>query len=229
MLQNGTIINGNLIEKPKSFRTACTVATQISAQVASSQFGGQTMTLAHLSPFIEVSRQKIKDNLEGELKAIGAWETTTERHFEGLVEHRLRQEISDGVQTIQYQLETLSSTNGQSPFITIHMDLNEVPEGQSRDDLAMLIEEVLEQRILGVKNEKGVYVAPAFPKLTYVLDEGVNVNEEDPYFYLTELSAYCSTKRLVPDYISAKKMREYKEGNVYPPMGKCRCSPCKTL
>lgn len=217
MLQNGTVINEKMIETPKSLRTAATVTSQIIAQVASSQYGGQTISLAHLAPFVDVSRQRIKKDLKSDFEAMGI-DITGE--FYKLVERRVAKEIKDSIQTIQYQLETLSSTNGQSPFATINMDLNEAKNKLEESDLALLIEEVLRQRIVGTKNENGVYAAPAFPKLIYVLDE-FNTYEESEYFYLTKLAAECSSKRLVPDYISAKKMRELKEGNVYPPMG-CR-------
>lgn len=218
MLQNGTVINKKKIDKPKSFQTACTIATQIVAQVASSQYGGQTISLAHISPFVDASRQKVTQQFLEELTKLNV--KPNQNIIDEIIEARLKKEIESGVQTIQYQLETLSSTNGQSPFVSINMDLNEVPEGQPRKDLAMVIEEVLKQRIKGVRNEKGIYTAPAFPKLLYVLDEN-NVHPNSEYYWLTKLAAECSTKRLVPDYISAKKMRELKKGNVYPPMG-CR-------
>lgn len=222
MLQNGTVISGTMIEKPHSFRTACTIVTQIITQVASSQYGGNTITLAHLAPFVDISRQRIKEEVEKEaieiLNSVGEQiDITTD--LDKIVENRLKQEIADGIQTIQYQLITMSTTNGQAPFTSVFMYLDEVPEGQLRDDLALVIEEVLKQRIKGVKNEKGVYITTAFPKLLYCLDED-NIYEDSKYWYLTKLAAECSTKRLVPDYISAKKMRELK-GDVYPCMG-CR-------
>lgn len=227
MLQNGTVISKTLIEKPKSFRTACTVVTQIITQVASCQYGGNTISLAHLSPFIDISRQKIRKEVEAEIASIpmdfddGPIEKNDlQRYINDIAEQRLRSEIKDGVQTIQYQLITMSTTNGQAPFTSIFMYLDEVPAGQPRKDLAMLIEEVLRQRIQGVKNEQGVYVTTAFPKLLYCLDED-NIHEDSEYWYLTKLAAECSAKRLVPDYISAKIMRKEKDGNVFPCMG-CR-------
>lgn len=218
MLQNGTVISKTLIEKPKSFRTACTVLTQIITQVASCQYGGNTISLAHISPFIDVSRQKLRKEVENEWKSIGFFLSTKE--VNKIAEKRLRDEVKDGVQTIQYQLITMSTTNGQAPFTSMFMYLDEVPDGQPRKDLAMLIEEVLRQRIQGVKNEQGVYVTTAFPKLLYALDED-NIHEDSPYWYLTKLAAECSAKRLVPDYISAKIMRNEKDDNVFPCMG-CR-------
>ena len=218
MLQNGTVISKTLIEKPKSFRTACTVMTQIITQVASCQYGGDTVSLAHISPFIDVSRQKLRKEVENEWRSIGLFLSTKE--VNEIAEKRLRDEVKDGVQTIQYQLITMSTTNGQAPFTSMFMYLDEVPDGQPRKDLAMLIEEVLRQRIQGVKNEQGVYITTAFPKLLYVLDED-NIHEDSPYWYLTKLAAECSSKRLVPDYISAKIMRKEKDGNVFPCMG-CR-------
>lgn len=222
MLQNGTVISGTMIEKPHSFRTACTIVTQIITQVASSQYGGNTITLAHLAPFVDISRQRIKEEVEKEaieiLSSVGEQIDIT-IDLDKIIESRLKQEIADGIQTIQYQLITMSTTNGQAPFTSVFMYLDEVPEGQLRDDLALVIEEVLKQRIKGVKNEKGVYITTAFPKLLYCLDED-NIYEDSKYWYLTKLAAECSTKRLVPDYISAKKMRELK-GDVYPCMG-CR-------
>lgn len=217
MLQNGTVISGTMIEKPHSFRTACTIVTQIITQVASSQYGGNTITLSHLAPFVDVSRQRIREELEKEVLEIS--DNYDGDSFYRVVEDRLKQEIADGIQTIQYQLITMSTTNGQAPFTSVFMYLEEVPEGQTREDLALIIEEVLKQRIKGVKNEKGVYITTAFPKLLYCLDED-NIYEDSKYWYLTKLAAECSTKRLVPDYISAKKMRELK-GDVYPCMG-CR-------
>lgn len=227
MLQNGTVISKTLIEKPKSFRTACTVVTQIITQVASCQYGGNTISLAHLSPFIDISRQKIRKEVEAEIASIpmdfddGPIEKNDlQRYINDIAEQRLRSEIKDGVQTIQYQLITMSTTNGQAPFTSMFMYLDEVPAGQLRKDLAMLIEEVLRQRIQGVKNEQGVYVTTAFPKLLYCLDED-NSHEDSEYWYLTKLAAECSAKRLVPDYISAKIMRKEKDDNVFPCMG-CR-------
>lgn len=227
MLQNGTVISKTLIEKPKSFRTACTVVTQIITQVASCQYGGNTISLAHLSPFIDISRQKIRKEVEAEIASIpmdfddGPIEKNDlQRYINDIAEQRLRSEIKDGVQTIQYQLITMSTTNGQAPFTSMFMYLDEVPAGQPRKDLAMLIEEVLRQRIQGVKNEQGVYVTTAFPKLLYCLDED-NSHEDSEYWYLTKLAAECSAKRLVPDYISAKIMRKEKDDNVFPCMG-CR-------
>lgn len=218
MLENGTVISGTMIESPKSFRVACNVTTQIIAQVASAQYGGQTITLSHLAPFVEVSRQKIR-------KRISQIAGLTKKQIDELVHEELVKEIKDGIQTIQYQVITLMTTNGQAPFITVCMYLNEVPEGQTRDDLAMIIEEMLKMRMQGVKNEKGVYVTPAFPKLIYVLQED-NIHEGDKYWYLTELAAKCTAKRMVPDYVSEKIMMQSKvdangEGHCYPPMG-CR-------
>ena len=217
MLQNGTVISETQIEKPHSFRTACNIATQIIAQVASSQYGGQTITLSHLAPFVEVTRQKFRKQVKSELESAGI--APTVEQINKIAEERTRREIHDGVQVIQYQVITLMTTNGQAPFITVFMYLDEVPEGQTRDDLAVIIEEMLNQRILGVKNDKGVYITPAFPKLIYVLDED-NISEGSKYWYLTELAAKCTAKRMVPDYISAKIMKELK-GDVYPCMG-CR-------
>lgn len=219
MLQNGTVISGTMIEKPHSFRTACTIATQIITQVASSQYGGNTITLSHLAPFVDISRNRIKEEVENEIYNILDFGVYSPGAIKEIVEGRLKQEIADGIQTIQYQLITMSTTNGQAPFTSVFMCLGEVPGGQLRNDLAMIIEEVLRQRIQGVKNEKGVYITTAFPKLLYCLDE-YNIHEDSEYWYLTKLAAECSTKRLVPDYISAKKMRELK-GDVYPCMG-CR-------
>lgn len=218
MLQNGTVISETLIEKPHSFFTACNVTTQIVAQVASNQYGGQSFTLAHLAPFVDISRQKIRKNVIEERKECG--ESLDENIISRVTERRLRDEIRSGIQTIQYQLITLMTCNGQAPFVTVFMYLDEVPEGQTRDDLAMIIEEVLVQRMQGVKNEKGVWITPAFPKLIYVLDED-NISEESKYWKLTELAARCTAKRMVPDYISAKIMKELKQGDVYPCMG-CR-------
>ena len=226
MLQNGTVISGTMIEKPHSFSTACNIATQIIAQVASSQYGGQSISLAHLAPFIEVSRKKIRGQVLAELELIGA--QLNEDKVNDLVEKRLREEVSRGVQTIQYQVVTLMTTNGQAPFITVFMYLNEARNEQEKKDLALCIEEMLKQRYQGVKNEAGVWITPAFPKLIYVLEDD-NIHEDDPYFYLTKLAAKCSARRLVPDYISEKKMREYKlstgekvgHGDVFTCMG-CR-------
>ena len=223
MLQNGTVISETMIEKPKSFSTACNVATQIIAQVASSQYGGQSITLSHLAPFVDVSRQKFRKEVKEEFAAIGI--PLDEDKINALAEERLKKEITKGVQTIQYQVVTLMTTNGQAPFITVFMYLNEVPEGRLRDDLAMIIEETLKQRMKGVKNEKGVYITPAFPKLIYALQEN-NIEPNSQYYYLTELAARCSAKRLVPDYISEKVMKQLKvdqngNGQCYPSMG-CR-------
>lgn len=223
MLQNGTVISETMIEKPKSFSTACNVATQIIAQVASSQYGGQSITLSHLAPFVDVSRQKFRSEVKEEFKAIGI--ELDDEKINALAEERLKKEITKGVQTIQYQVVTLMTTNGQAPFITVFMYLNEVPEGRLRDDLAMIIEETLKQRMKGVKNEKGVYITPAFPKLIYALQEN-NIEPDSQYYYLTALAARCSAKRLVPDYISEKVMKELKvdqngNGQCYPSMG-CR-------
>jgi ribonucleoside-triphosphate reductase len=221
MLQNGTVISETLIEKPHSFFTACNVTTQIVAQVASNQYGGQSFTLAHLAPFVDVSRQKIREIVIRERKECG--DSLDDAIIEKVVESRLRDEIKSGIQTIQYQLITLMTCNGQAPFVTMYMYLDEVPEGRLRDDLAMLVEEVLIQRTQGVKNEKGIWITPAFPKLIYVLDED-NITEDSKYWYLTELAAKCTAKRMVPDYISAKVMKELKKGDVYPCMG-CRSFP----
>ena len=218
MLQNGTVISETLIEKPHSFFTACNVTTQIVAQVASNQYGGQSFTLAHLAPCVDISRKKIRKNVIEERKECG--ESMDEAIIDKVTERRLREEVKSGIQTIQYQLITLMTCNGQAPFVTVFMYLDEVPEGQTRKDLAMIIEEVMVQRMQGVKNEKGVWITPAFPKLIYVLDED-NISEDAPYWYLTELAAKCTAKRMVPDYISAKIMKELKQGDVYPCMG-CR-------
>ncbi|MBU5458930.1 anaerobic ribonucleoside-triphosphate reductase [Anaerostipes sp. MSJ-23] len=218
MLQNGTVISETMIEKPHSFFTACNVTTQIVAQVASNQYGGQSFTLAHLAPFVDVSRQKLRKNVVKERKACG--ESMDDKIIDQITEMRLRDEIEQGIQTIQYQLVTLMTCNGQAPFVTVFMYLDEVPEGRTRDDLAMVIEEVLKQRIQGVKNEKGVWITPAFPKLIYALDDD-NIHSNSKYWYLTELAAQCTAKRMVPDYISAKVMRSLKQGEVYPCMG-CR-------
>ena len=218
MLQNGTVISETMIEKPHSFFTACNVTTQIVAQVASNQYGGQSFTLSHLAPFVDVSRQKIRKAVLEERELCG--ESADDEIVDRITERRLKEEIRSGIQTIQYQLITLMTCNGQAPFVTMFMYLDEVPEGRLRDDLASIIREVLLQRMRGVKNEKGVWITPAFPKLIYVLDED-NIAEDAPYWELTELAAECTSKRLVPDYISAKKMKEYKNGDVFPCMG-CR-------
>ena len=223
MLQNGTVISGTYIDKPHSFSTACNIATQIIAQVASNQYGGQSITLSHLAPFVDVSRKKIADEVHNEFYEMiqndDIDKMPSQEAIDRIVNRRLRAEISRGVQTIQYQVITLMTTNGQAPFITVFMYLDEVPEGQTRDDLAMIIEEVLRQRIQGVKNEVQAWITPAFPKLIYVLEED-NIRPGTPYYYLTELAAKCTAKRMVPDYISEKKMLEYK-GACYPCMG-CR-------
>lgn len=218
MLQNGTVISETMIEKPHSFYTACNITTQIVAQVASNQYGGQTFTLSHLAPFVEISRKKIRENTINLRKELG--EPLDARIIERITEEQLKDEITRGIQTIQYQLITLMTCNGQAPFVTVFMYLGEVPEGQIRNDLAMIIEEVMRQRMQGVKNQHGVWITPAFPKLIYVLDED-NITPESPYWYLTELAARCTAKRMVPDYISAKVMKELKKGDVYPCMG-CR-------
>ncbi len=226
MLQNGTVISETMIEKPKSFSTACNIATQIIAQVASNQYGGQSISLTHLAPFVDISRKAIQEELKSECKIANV--KMTKADFEKIVEMRVRKEIQKGVQTIQYQVVTLMTTNGQAPFVTVYMYLGEARNEREREDLAMIIEEVLNERIKGVKNEQGVYITPAFPKLIYVLEEQ-NVTEKSPYWYLTELAAKCTAKRMVPDYISEKKMREYKlskgetvgHGDTYTCMG-CR-------
>ena len=228
MLQNGTVISETMIDRPKSFSTACNIATQAIAQIASSQYGGQSISLAHLAPFVQVSREKFRKQVRAEFDAIGL--EYDEEKVNTVAELRVKEEINRGVQMIQYQVITLMTTNGQAPFITVFMYLNEVPEGQTKDDLAAIIEEMLHQRIQGVKNEKGVYITPAFPKLIYVLEED-NITEDSKYWELTKLAAQCSAKRLVPDYISEKVMKELKDGDVYTCMG-CRsfltvdrCSP----
>ena len=223
MLQNGTVISETMIEKPKSFSTACTIATQIIAQVASSQYGGQTITLAHLAPFVDISRQKLIKDVKDEMVAASV--DLTEEQIQAIAEKRLKEEIKKGIQTIQYQVVTLMTTNGQAPFVTVFMYLNEVKDPRTKADLALLIEECLIQRYKGVKNEKGVWITPAFPKLIYVLEKD-NIDENSKYWYLTELAAKVTAKRMVPDYISEKKMLEYKidkngEGNCYACMG-CR-------
>ena len=223
MLQNGTVISGTLIEKPHSFSTACNIATQIIAQVASNQYGGQSISLTHLAPFVQISREKIRKAVEQEMSILGV--QADEAAISKVVETRLREEVSRGVQTIQYQVVTLMTTNGQAPFITVFMYLNEARDEQEKKDLALIIEEMLRQRYEGVKNEKGVWITPAFPKLIYVLEED-NITEDSPYWYLTRLAAQCTAKRMVPDYISEKKMLELKvdsngEGHCYTCMG-CR-------
>ena len=223
MLQNGTVITGTLIERPHSFSTACNIATQIIAQVASNQYGGQSISLTHLAPFVQVSREKIRRNVENEMKEMGI--SITDEQLTQMTEKRLREEIRRGVQTIQYQVVTLLTTNGQAPFVTVFMYLGETKNEQEKADLALIIEEVLLQRYQGVKNEKGIWVTPAFPKLIYVLEED-NIHEDSKYWYLTELAAKCTAKRMVPDYISEKKMLELKvdkngEGHCYTCMG-CR-------
>ena len=223
MLQNGTVITGTLIEKPHSFATACNIATQIVAQVASNQYGGQSISLTHLAPFVQVSREKIRASVRSEFDAVGV--SVTEDNINAIAEKRLREEIRRGVQTIQYQVVTLLTTNGQAPFVTVFMYLGEAKSQQEKDDLALIIEETLLQRYQGVKNEKGVWVTPAFPKLIYVLEED-NIHEDSKYWYLTKLAAKCTAKRMVPDYISEKKMLELKvdkngNGHCYPCMG-CR-------
>ncbi|MDE5598524.1 MAG: anaerobic ribonucleoside-triphosphate reductase, partial [Lachnospiraceae bacterium] len=218
MLQNGTVISETMLDTPKSFSTACNVATQCIAQIASSQYGGQSISLAHLAPFVNVSREKLRREVKEEMSRMGI-ECSDER-INQIAEMRVRKEINQGVQMIQYQVITLMTTNGQAPFVTVFMYIDEVPEGQTRDDLAMVIEEMLNQRIRGVKNEKGVYITPAFPKLIYVLEED-NIHEDSKYWYLTKLAAQCTAKRMVPDYISEKIMKKLKDGNCYTCMG-CR-------
>ena len=223
MLQNGTVISETMIDPPKSFSTACNIATQAIAQIASSQYGGQSISLAHLAPFVQVSREKFRKQVLMECEAVGL--DLGEDKINEIAELRVKEEINRGVQMIQYQVITLMTTNGQAPFITVFMYLNEAPAGQTREDLAAIIEEMLHQRIQGVKNEKGVYITPAFPKLIYVLEED-NIHEDSKYWYLTKLAAQCTAKRMVPDYISEKKMLEMKvdkngEGHCYTCMG-CR-------
>ncbi|MDE6747994.1 MAG: anaerobic ribonucleoside-triphosphate reductase [Lachnospiraceae bacterium] len=218
MLQNGTVISETMIDTPKSFSTACNVATQCIAQIASSQYGGQSISLAHLAPFVQVSREKLRRVVREEMETAGI--AVTEEQINTIAEVRVREEINRGVQMIQYQVITLMTTNGQAPFVTVFMYIDEAPEGQTRDDLAMVIEEMLNQRIRGVKNEKGVFITPAFPKLIYVLEED-NIHEDSKYWYLTKLAAKCTAKRMVPDYISEKIMKKLKDGNCYTCMG-CR-------
>lgn len=225
MLQNGTVISGTLIEKPHSFSTACNIATQIIAQVASNQYGGQTISAAHLAPFVEVSRQKIREDVQKDFSLVETTYIDEKQVINSVVERRVKEEIKKGIQTIQYQVVTLMTTNGQAPFLSVNMYLNEAKNEKEKADLALIIEEILKQRIEGVKNEKGVWVTPAFPKLLYVLQED-NIRKGDKYYYLTELAAKCTAKRMVPDYISEKKMKEYKidkngNGQCYPCMG-CR-------
>ena len=224
MLQNGTVISDTLIEKPHSFSTACNIATQIIAQVASNQYGGQSISLTHLAPFVQISREKIHKEVLEEVEMLGC--ITTDECIEEIVEKRLRKEITKGVQTIQYQVITLMTTNGQAPFLTIFMYLNEAKDEREKKDLAMIIEETLKQRHQGVKNEAGVWITPAFPKLIYVLEED-NISEDSNYYYLTELAAKCTAKRLVPDYIS-EKMKELKEGNCFRNGLRSALSPWKT-
>ncbi|MDD7429606.1 MAG: anaerobic ribonucleoside-triphosphate reductase [Oscillospiraceae bacterium] len=218
MLTNGTVISETMIDRPHSFSTACNIATQIIAQIASSQYGGQSISLSHIAPFVQVSREKFRKEVREEFRAAGI--DADDEKINKIAEMRVKEEINRGVQMIQYQVITLMTTNGQAPFVTVFMYLDEVPEGQTRDDLACIIEEVLKQRINGVKNEKGVFITPAFPKLIYVLEED-NVTEDSKYWYLTKLAAECTAKRMVPDYISEKVMFQLKDGNCYPCMG-CR-------
>ncbi len=218
MLQNGTVISETMIERPKSFSTACNIATQAIAQIASSQYGGQSISLSHLAPFVQVSREKFRAETKNKLEKVGI--DATDEVVNSIAEDRVRDEIKQGVQIIQYQVTTLMTTNGQAPFVTVFMYLNEVKDAQTKSDLALIIEETLKQRIRGVKNEKGVYITPAFPKLIYVLEED-NIFEGTPYFELTKLAAQCTAKRMVPDYISEKVMKQLKQGNCYPCMG-CR-------
>lgn len=222
MLQNGTVLSGVMIDKPHSFSTACTIKTQIMAQVASSQYGGQSMSVAHISPFVDVSRQKIREELKEEWDMLGNDYSSEEgkAKFEKIVSKRLDIEITKGVQTIQYQVLNMQTTNGQAPFITLFMYINEVPDGQAREDQVLVIKEILRQRIQGVKNEKGVWILPVFPKLIYVLDEN-NTYEGSKYFDVTKLACKCISTRMTPDFISAKIQRQLKDGNVYPCMG-CR-------
>lgn len=232
MLQNGTVISGTKIERPHSFSTACNIATQIIAQVASSQYGGQSISLTHLAPFVEVSRNKIKQDVLDEYEEITGHKPTDRDDYDeymNIVEKRVREEIKRGVQTIQYQIVTLMTTNGQAPFVTVFMYLNEAKDKQTKHDLALIIEEMLKQRYQGTKNEKGVWITPAFPKLIYVLEED-NIKKDGEYYYLTELAAKCTAKRLVPDYISEKimlrdKVDEAGNGNCYPAMGERKLWP----
>ena len=218
MLQNGTVISETMIDRPKSFATACNIATQSIAQIASAQYGGQSISLAHLAPFVQISRDKYREKVREEFEAEGI--QLDEEKINHIAEMRVREEIKQGVQMIQYQVISLMTTNGQAPFVTVFMYLDEVPEGQIRDDLAMIIEEMLYQRIRGVKNERGIYITPAFPKLIYTLEED-NIHEDSKYFYLTKIAAECTAKRMVPDYISEKIMKQLKKGDVYTCMG-CR-------
>lgn len=218
MLQNGTVISETMIDTPKSFSTACNVATQCIAQIASSQYGGQSISLAHLAPFVQVSREKLRKEVRKEMEHMNI--SLSEEQINEIAEMRVKEEINRGVQMIQYQVITLMTTNGQAPFVTVFMYIDEAPEGQTRDDLALVIEEMLNQRIRGVKNEKGIYITPAFPKLIYVLEED-NIHEDSKYYHLTKLAAQCTAKRMVPDYISEKIMKKLKDGNCYTCMG-CR-------
>ena len=219
MLQNGTVISGTLIEKPHSFSTACTITTQIIAQVASNQYGGQSISLAHLAPFVQISRERIRKQVEKEVGLLNGIPLGRDLHtIDKIVEERVLDEIKRGIQTIQYQITTLMTTNGQAPFVTVFMYLSEVSDPQTKHDLALMIEETLKQRYQGVKNETGVWITPAFPKLIYVLEED-NIHEDSPYYYLTKLAAKCTAKRLVPDYISEKVMKDLKSGNCFPVMG----------
>ena len=217
-MQNGTVISETMIDKPKSFATACNIATQSIAQIASAQYGGQSISLAHLAPFVQISRDKYREKVREEFEAEGL--QLDEEKINHIAEMRVREEIKQGVQMIQYQVISLMTTNGQAPFVTVFMYLDEVPEGQIRDDLAMIIEEMLYQRIRGVKNERGIYITPAFPKLIYTLEED-NIHEDSKYYYLTKIAAECTAKRMVPDYISEKIMKQMKKGDVYTCMG-CR-------
>jgi len=231
MLENGTVINGKMIEKPKSFRTACTIATQLITQISSGQFGGQTISLAHLSPFVRISKENlIKDVTREYLYISNKKEDTLEdkdiQFINEIATERLKKEIKDGIQTFQYQLNTMMSSNGQAPFLSVFMYISEYPEYE--EETVMLIEEMLNQRITGMKNEVGVYISPAFPKLLYVTDEN-NIHPNSKYYHLTELSAKCVAKRMMPDFLSAKILKENYEGNIVPPMGKRILSPCKTL
>lgn len=224
MFQNGTCINGKMIETPNSLRTACTIATQIIAQIASGQHGGQTITLSHLAPFVRVSENKIRNRTKAKWDSVGI--KYTEDQLESSVLEDLRQEVKDSMQTLQYQINCLQTSNGQSPFLSIFMYISENPEYEK--ETAMLIEETINQRYIGMKNEKGVYISPAFPKLLYALDEN-NIHQDSEYRYITELAAKCVTKRMMPDFLSVKKLKQNYDGNVVPPMGKRILSPCKTL